>query len=483
MTARYFVSRPVPDCLPERLLSVPWSRGGRCFFSAPGGLTVAGVGEAAVIEAGGPDRIQTLASGANDLLDGLQDAAASDARPVLVGGFGFDGVPARSGPWAGWSAGRLVLPEVALIDRDGDRHLVAVAPPGMEKAAAAAWLDQRVAKALEELIVVKATPVPGPTETVGAATQAAWGFVADAARDLPARPMSMASSSGGLGMVEVASPVLETRAANDPYEELVGDGLNAISAGHVDKVTLARSRRFGRVRRTAPDAVLGAFARHYPRCFRFWIEPAGHSAFAGASPERLVARKGLDARADALAGTVGRSDEAAADANLGALLLANNKERREHEAVVGFLRERLGRFSVSGEVEAAGVPGLRKLANVQHLHTPFNVRLSEQDTPGVLDLAAAVHPTPAVAGVPAEAATAWIGAHEDLDRGWYSGGVGVVEQGGDGELCVAIRSGLFERDALWLFAGAGVVSGSDPGREAREVEQKMRALRDLLVEG
>ena len=483
MSLRYFLSRPAPGHLPERLLSASSSRAGRSFFSSPDGITVAGIGEAAVIEADGADRIQALASGANALLDGLADVGDGNARPVLVGGFGFAGEPARRGPWAGWSAGRLVLPEVALVDRDGDCQMVAVAPPGMAHADAAAWLDQRVSQALHDLVGGAARPAPGPTETVGAATQAAWGFVADAGRGAPARPIPMAASAGGLAMVEVASPIREARAANDPYEELVGDGLRAIRTGQVDKVTLARSRRFGRVRRTAPGAVLGSFARHYPRCFRFWIQPAGQSAFAGASPERLVARQGLDARADALAGTVGRSDEAAADANLGALLLANNKERREHEAVVGFLRERLGRFSASGEVDAARVPGLRKLANVQHLHTPVNVRLPKKDTPGILDLAAAVHPTPAVAGVPAEAATEWIGTHEDLDRGWYSGGVGVVEQGGDGELCVAIRSGLFERDALWLFAGAGVVSGSDPAREAREVEQKMRALRDLLVEG
>ncbi len=481
MSARFTLSVLAPDLAPERLLSVPWSSRGRCFFSAPDGLSVAGLGEAAVLEADGPDRIAQLGESADRLLARLVDCGEGGEAPVLVGGFGFSGERASLGPWAGWAAGRLVLPEVALVERDGTRSLVAVSPEGMDIDAARPWLEERLAVATDALRSIPAEPDPRE-ETVGVATRASWGFIADAGRD-DRRPRPMAASSGGLGLVPTSSRTREAPLPDDPYEELVADGLAAIAAGRLDKVTLARSRRFGRVRRTAPGEVLGAFARHYPRCFRFWIEPADRPAFAGASPERLVARRGTVARADALAGTVGRSDEPAADANLGALLLANNTERREHDAVVDFLRERLGGFAAPGGVTAAAVPGLRKLANVQHLHTPFTVQLPDEATPGIMELASAVHPTPAVAGVPADGATRWIGEHEDLDRGWYAGGVGVVERGGDGELCVAIRSGLFEKDALWLFAGAGVVAGSDPSREAREVEQKMRALRDLLVEG
>ncbi|MCO4772809.1 MAG: isochorismate synthase [Deltaproteobacteria bacterium] len=479
MTPRWYASRPAPALPPERLLAVRWEAPGRCFFDAPGGLTVAGLGESAVIEASGPDRIEALGEQADSLLDSLQPVHETSSRPVLVGGFSFANRTSTAGPWTGWRPGRLVLPEVSFVLRGDEGTVFAVAPAGLDEEAATAWLDARLTLALEGLATA---PAPqGPAESVGAPTAAAWGFVAGLANDGPTRSMPLAASSGGLGMVEVA-PSTEPHYTADPYEDLVADGLAAIGGARLRKVTLARSRRFGRVRGTTPSVVLDAFARRYPDCFRFWVEPAGRSAFAGASPERLVARRGRSVRADALAGTVGRANEPAADANLGALLLANNKERREHEAVVGFLRERLGRFADGDAVEAASTPGLLKLANVQHLHTPFTLRMPEGG-PGILSLAAQVHPTPAVAGVPADEATAWIDEHEELDRGWYSGGVGVVEHGGDGELCVAIRSGLFEDEALWLFAGAGIVSGSDPSREAREVEQKMRALRDLLVEG
>lgn len=474
MNARFYASRPLGDVAPDRLLDVPWSAAGRSFFEAPGGLAVAGLGEASAVESAGPDRIAELERASQALLASLQPVDVDAVEPVLVGGFSFAEEAARRGPWVGWPVARLVLPEIALVAKDGDAALVAVAPAGMAEDAANSWLDAALTRAARALAAVRPTP---EESEVGAPTAAAWGFVAGAANDGGPTLSAQGASAGGLGLV---GPAPRPVTLADPYEDLVADGLAAIGGGRLRKVTLARSRRYGRVRRTEPRAVLAAFARHYPRCFRFWIEPAGRSAFAGVSPERLVARRGDTLRADALAGTVGRAPEPAQDANLGALLLANNKERREHEAVVDFLRERLGRFATA--IDAAAVPGLLKLANVQHLHTPFEAALTD-DAPGILGLAAQVHPTPAVAGVPADEATRWIADHEGLERGWYSGGVGVVQRSGDGELCVAIRSGLFEDDALWLFAGAGIVSGSDPAREAREVEQKMRALRDLLVEG
>lgn len=461
---RYFASAPAPAVDAEVLLGVPWSRPGRCFFAARDGVTVAGLGEAAVVEASGAERFAALEAGRRQVLGGLESLDGS-AAPLLVGGFAFaDTVEAR-GPWGGWAPARLVLPDVSYVD-DGEARLVAVAPEGMSRDEAAAWSSETLSRLGEALLVTASLPPETPTDTA----TGAWGFV-----ERGEAPTPMAASAGGLGLVGTVAP---PASSTDPYEELVADGLRAIAAGHLRKVTLARRRRFGRVRGTEARDVLRAFARRYPRCFRFWIEPPGRPAFAGASPERLVARRGDRVLADALAGTVGRSPEPAADANLGALLLANNKERREHGAVVDFLRERLGGFA---ELDAPPVPELLKLANVQHLHTPFVGAL--RDATSILDLAAAVHPTPAVAGAPVDVARDWIARHEELDRGWYSGGVGVAGLDGQGEFSVAIRSGLFEDDALLLFAGAGIVAGSDPTREAREVEQKMRALRDLLVEG
>ncbi len=486
---RWWMTLPAPDLPVEWLLDLLPELEGRSCFAARDGREVAGLGEAAVVEAQGPNRIDLLAARGKALLAELSPLGDSTVGPpTLMGGFAFaDRDPAGVvGPWRGWASARMVLPEVQLR-RDGDgATLLAVAPPGVDQVAATLWLRGRL-ESVRDSLVELAERLPGADETLvdtGAApTAAAWGLATTPLEDtLDEAPWPAAhgggATSGGLAMHAVAAV-----APMDPYEGMVTDALEAIEAGAVSKVTVARARRFGRLRRRAPVRVLRTLRRRYPDCFRFWIEPAGGSAFVGASPERLVARRGRTLRADALAGTVGRSTDPAADANLGALLLANNKEQREHEAVVAFLRRRLAPFANGSGIEASRTPQLLHLVNVQHLHTPFVVKLSDDAAQlGALQLAAAVHPTPAVAGVPAQRATDWIARHEELDRGWYAGGVGVLDADGDGEFCVAIRSGLFEDDALWLFAGAGIVAGSDPDRERAEVEQKMRALRDVLVE-
>lgn len=489
---RWWTAIPAPDLPVEWLLGLLPEVAGRSCFASRGGREMAGLGEAAVVEARGPNRIGDLSERARTLLARLSPVLEPrTAPPTLMGGFAFaDGDPDRVGPWRGWASARMVLPEVQLRRDDDGATLLAVAPDGMDRDEAAPWLQRRL-RAVRDALDALSGGLPEPDETLvdtgSGPTAAAWGLsvtplddtLGDTLDDQPWPIVRGGGAAGGLAMHAAAT----TAPAQDPYESLVADALEAIEAGALSKVTVARARRFARLRRRAPVRVLRTLRRRYPDCFRFWIEPAGGSAFVGASPERLVARRGRTLRADALAGTVGRSTDAAADANLGALLLANNKEQREHEAVVSFLRRRLAQFADADGIGASKTPQLLHLLNVQHLHTPFTVQLSDGAAQlGALRLAAAVHPTPAVAGVPAQRATDWIALHEELDRGWYAGGVGVLEADGDGEFCVAIRSGLFEDDALWLFAGAGIVAGSDPGRERREVEQKMRALRDVLVE-
>ena len=483
---RWWAQRDAPDVAVEGLLGLLPEVAGRSFFSSRDGQEVAGLGEAEVIEATGPRRIEDLAARARALNARLRACApSSGAPPSLMGGFAFrDRDPTSGvGPWRGWASARMVLPEVQLRRTGKDATLLAVAPAGMDQPTAASWLEARLDEMVDALESQR-DHLPDPDETLldtgSGPTAAAWGLPLTPVYDVPktrAWPTPRGGGSGALAMHAVSAPV-----ATEPYEALVLRALDGIHAGLLSKVTVARARRFGRLRRRTPVRVLHALRRRYPDCFRFWIEPAGGAPFVGASPERLVARREGTLRADALAGTVGRSDDAAADANLGALLLANNKERREHEAVVAFLRHRLAPFAADA-LQPETTPELLRLANVQHLHTPFTVTLTDgAANVGALELAAAVHPTPAVAGVPAASATRWIADEEQLDRGWYAGGVGVLEADGDGEFCVAIRSGVFEDDALWLFAGAGIVAGSDPERERREVEQKMRALRDVLVE-
>ena len=186
----------------------------------------------------------------------------------------------------------------------------------------------------------------------------------------------------------------------------------------------------------------------------------------------------------ALAGSAPRGTTAREDAALGDALMASPKQRAEHRWVVEAVREALAPLVASLEVPDA--PGLMKLPYVQHLCTPITARLS----PGrsLIDVVAALHPTPAVGGHPREAALEWLRFHEELDRGWYAAPVGWWDAAGNGEFWVAIRSArLWVGDGggpvrATLYAGCGIVADSDPHDEWVESALKLRAMRRLLAQ-
>lgn len=250
------------------------------------------------------------------------------------------------------------------------------------------------------------------------------------------------------------------------WDALVRRALQAISHGALDKVVLARAID---VEADAPldaAALLRALESRYPTCRAFLVRGEG-GAFLGATPEILCRVDGERIEADALAGSARPGDAQA--------LLESQKDLREHQWVIDHIVGALSRVAI--DVHRADQPGLRALANVVHLHTPIRARLSRGH--GIADLAAALHPTPAVGGVPSAAALRFLADHESLDRGLYAGVVGWVG-GGRAELLVALRSALVRGSHARLFAGAGVVSGSSPDAEWEETELKARALLDAL---
>jgi isochorismate synthase EntC len=165
-----------------------------------------------------------------------------------------------------------------------------------------------------------------------------------------------------------------------------------------------------------------------------------------------------------------RAREAAAQ------LLASAKDRREHELVVSAIRDALE--GMRSDIDAPAEPVVRTLRHVLHLHTPIRAVLSEPHH--VLELVAALHPTPAVGGTPTPYAIDWIKHHEPVARGWYASPVGWFDLDGDGEFAVAIRSGVIVGDRAHLWAGAGIVAGSDPDKELAETELKLRAMLGAL---
>ncbi|HEY8432577.1 MAG TPA: isochorismate synthase, partial [Sandaracinaceae bacterium] len=215
--------------------------------------------------------------------------------------------------------------------------------------------------------------------------------------------------------------------------------------------------------------ILARASERYPTTFRFGLR-FGRACFVGATPERLFVKRGRSIVTEAIAGSVAAGPDAER------ALLASDKDRREHAFVVAHVLERLAPLCEA--LSAPSEPSVRRLPNVLHLHTPIRGTLR----PGVSApaLAAALHPTPAVCGVPAGAALAHLAEHEAHPRGWYAGPVGWIDAEGDAELVVALRSGVVRGASAWLYAGGGIVEGSELDAEWAESELKLRPLLDAI---
>jgi isochorismate synthase len=258
----------------------------------------------------------------------------------------------------------------------------------------------------------------------------------------------------------------------------------AVGRGRLDKVVLARRVDLRADRPIDPVRVLRRLvasdrgdpspgARLPSTVFAF---TRGGRTFLGSSPERLVSVRGDRLRTMALAGTSSRGADAARDAAMGAALLASEKDREEHAVVATMLRETLA--PLIRDLELPKTPHVVRSARLLHLLTEAHGTL--RDGVGLLDVVGRLHPTPAVGGWPTEAALELLDEESELDRGWYAGPVGWLDGSGDGDMSVAIRSGLVEGCEASLFAGCGIVADSEPDREWDESSLKLRVMGDAF---
>lgn len=254
------------------------------------------------------------------------------------------------------------------------------------------------------------------------------------------------------------------------------EAIGLVETGRLGKIVLAR-----RESREIPGGIdlVGVLRRlraRRPSCYTFCFVSGG-SVFIGSSPETLLRLRDGRLEAEALAGTIARGGSAAADERLGRELLASAKERREHAAVVEGIRDAL--TGLTAELQVADEPEVRPFPEALHLRT--RVTALPRARVSAFDLVAALHPTPAVCGVPRERARALLDTLE-ADRGWYTGGIGWLDASGDASFAVALRSGLLTGNRLAAWAGAGIVAGSDAARELAETDLKMRALLNVVDE-
>jgi isochorismate synthase len=389
-----------------------------------------GIGASVVHTGRGPGRFAEMGAAVDETFASVRRLDSRGPGPRFVGGFGFtDADPTPSGHWNGFAAACMVLPELCLLEVDGRAWAIATAS-GRSSSEAEMRVDLEAA-----IDGLSAAPV-GRAEPV---------------------PVSVSLDEGG-----------------SSYRSLVAAAASEIAAGSFQKLVVARAVEAAAA--ANPDRILDALRIRYPGCVTYAVT-SSDKVFLGATPEPLVKRRGKHVSSVALAGTIARGADPAADDDLAARLMADPKEREEHHHVVAGVRQSLESMGV--RLEPAALPGVRKLATVQHLET----RLSGHSdvATSLIDLVGALHPTPAVGGLPDEGAVEWITRHEALERGWYAGPIGFVNSDGDGEFHVALRCALLEAGVARCFVGAGIVAGSDPDRELAETTAKLRAIAGSLA--
>ena len=351
-------------------------------------------------------------------LRGEGDQGLTGVGPIAIGGFAYRTDREPTGPWSGFPALLLRVPALA-VSRVRGRTF-----------ATAATAD---AEALLELTGAARSPV---------------------ARSLEVTP--------------VRSPVSWTAAVDNAAARL--------RAGEARKVVLAREVMVHGDGVVTAGMVARSLRAAYPSCFTYLMTGGDGTAFVGASPELLIRRSGDHASSQPMAGSIARGATEADDERLAHELEESAKDNEEHGLVADFVVGALRPFAK--EVLAHRAEVIR-FTNIQHLATRVDAVLSEPPATA-LDLAAALHPTPAVCGWPREAAERLIDELEAMERGWYAGAVGWIDSRGDGEFAVALRCGLLWEDGARLYAGNGMMPDSDAVRELAETELKFKALMGAL---
>ncbi len=217
--------------------------------------------------------------------------------------------------------------------------------------------------------------------------------------------------------------------------------------------------------------------QNYPDCYVFSLSNNQGQNFIGASPEKLIKIHNQQLETDALAGSAPRGKNEQEDIYLANLLLISKKEKHEHQVVIEFILQRLLRLGI--KPDKMPLPSLLKLSNIQHLWTPIKAIIPHNIHP--LEIIAELHPTPAVAGVPRDITCEQIRQYESFDRSVYAAPLGWIDGRGNSEFIVGIRSAIIDGDRAQLFAGAGIVAGSDPDQELAEIQLKLQALLKNLV--
>ena len=416
-----------------------------------GGVAVAGAEAVEMCVTSGPGRFQDVRVFSESVLDrciAVGEFEEPFAGPHFFSAFTFSddggGTRSRSGiasDESGFPAARVFLPRWQ-VSRKGGRY-----------------------SAVANVVVAPDSDIGQLAERVWAAHGKFQKF------DYPG------TASAAIKDRERSSPLVRAEVGGaGRFENSVAEVLDRIRAGKYDKIVLSRAIDVSSEVPLKPLDALNRLRNDYGSCYAFSVANGDGKSFIGATPERLVAVENAALRTEALAGSAPRGRTAREDAAFAQALLGSGKEGHEHRVVVDSIVRRLQALGMTPEV--AHRPELFQLQNVQHLRSPIHAKIPE----GIhlLDIVAALHPTPAVGGAPRKAAVPDIRGFEPFERGLFTGAVGWFDARGCGEFAVAIRSALINGNTARVFAGSGIVEGSDPLKEKEETDLKLSAMLDRL---
>jgi menaquinone-specific isochorismate synthase len=428
-----------------------------CWTRREAGLV--GFGEIARFTATGPERFLEADIWWRHLVleAGIEDSVELPGTgPVAFGSFAFSKSSAHES--------RLIVPEIVVGVRDNRAwltHLTFDDGPLTEDGALAA---------LDRWLGGSASGAEGTTPAVDYAGDGTHGGVPTRAGGAVVRPQPLA-----------AGATLHTGSLSETdWMAAVEAGVAEIRTGALEKLVLARD-----VVATVPTGVNAAkvlreLARRYRECWTYGVD-----GLVGATPEMLIQVEGRTAQARVLAGTLDRRDAHGEDGipmdYATRVLAGSEKQRHEHEIAIQSLTSQLAPFSEA--MNAHDEPFILELPNVWHLASDVKAELTEVEghVPTCLALINALHPTAAVCGTPTQVAGALIRKLEHLDRGPYAGPVGWLDAAGNGEWGIALRGAVIEGpDTVRLYAGCGIVDGSQPEAELAETWAKFRPMLESL---
>lgn len=268
----------------------------------------------------------------------------------------------------------------------------------------------------------------------------------------------------------------EPRANQQMWCDWVNQALYEIQQGELTKLVLANETTFHLKQAINPYDFLAESERQNQGCYHFLWAENPHSAFVGSTPERLFAREYNLFLTEALAGTAPITENPQENQQQADWLLNDEKNLNENWLVVQDISQNIAPMVESFDVGQVQLKALRK---VQHLLRKIRANLTAhyQDTA----LLKAIHPTAAVSGLPQHQAKMILSEIETFERGWYAGTLGIMSEAFS-EFCVAIRSAFIEGNRIRVFAGAGIVKGSEPLAEWKEIERKASGLISLFAE-